>query len=69
MNTERILPKVILVNSRDKLILMQWKLGILEQGMNSPDENKLYFTKNWQIENEHVEKLELEVFKSWRNWS
>ena len=31
----------------------QWKLGILEQGMNSPDENKLYFTKNLQIENEH----------------
>ena len=29
-------------------------MGLLEQGMNSPDENKLHFTKNWQIENEHV---------------
>ena len=46
----------------------QWKLGILEQGMNSPDENKLYFTKNWQIENEHVVTLILEVFESWKNW-
>ena len=34
------------------MILKQWKLGILEQSMNSPDENKLNFTKNWQIENE-----------------
>ena len=58
MNTELILPKIILVNIRDKLILKQWKLGILEQGVNSPDENKLYFTKNWQIENEHVVILE-----------
>ena len=68
MNTERILPKIIFVNWRDKLILKQWKLGILEQGMNSPDENKLYFTKNWQIENEHFVILVLEVFKSWKNW-
>ena len=65
MNTERILPKIIFVNWRDKLILKQWKLGILQQGMNSPDENKLYFTKNWQIENEHFVIL---VFKSWKNW-
>ena len=65
MNTERILPKIIFANWRDKLILKQWKLGILEQGMNSPDENKLYFTKNWQIENEHFVIL---VFKSWKNW-
>ena len=52
---------------RDKLIFKQWKLGILEQGMNSPDENKLYSTKNWQIENEHFVTLVLEVFKSWKN--
>ena len=32
MNTERILPKIILVNWRDKLILKQWKLGVLEHG-------------------------------------
>ena len=68
MNTERILPKIIFVNWRDKLILKQWKLSILEQGLNSPDENKLYFTKNWQIENEHFVILVLEVFKSWKNW-
>ena len=66
MNTERILPKIIFVNWRDKLILKQWKLGMLDQGMNSPDENKLYFTKNWQIENEHFVILVLEEFKSWR---
>ena len=41
-------------------------MGILEQGMNNPDENKLYFTKNWQIENEHFVILVLEVFKSWK---
>ena len=68
VNTERILPKIILVNWRDKLILKQWKLGTLEQGMNSPDENKLYFTKNWQIKNEHFVILVLEVFKSRKNW-
>ena len=67
MNTERILPKIIFVTWRDKLILKPWKLGILEQGMNSPDENKLYFTKNCQIENEHFVILVLEVFKSWKN--
>ena len=61
-----IFPK-ILVNRRDKLILKLWKLGILEQSMNSPDVNKLYFTKNWQIENEHVVILVSEVFKSWKN--
>ena len=44
------------------MILKQWKLGILEQGMNSSDENKLYFTKNWQIENEHFRILVLEIF-------
>ena len=38
------------------------------RSMNSPDENKLYFTKNWQIENEHVVILVLEVFKSWKSW-
>ena len=48
MSTERILPKIIFVNWRVKLILKQWKLGILEQGMNSSDENKLHFTKIWQ---------------------
>ena len=52
---------------RQILILKQWKLGILEQGMNSPDENKLFFTKNWQIENEHFVILVWEVFKSWKN--
>ena len=49
------------------MILKQWKLGILEQGMNSPDENKLHSTKKWQIENEHVVLLVFEVFKSWKN--
>ena len=68
MNTERILPEIIFVNWRDKLILKQWKLGVLEQGMTSPDENKLHFTKNWQIENEHFVILVFEVFKSWKNW-
>ena len=63
MNTQRILPKKIFVNWRDKLILKQWKLGILEQGMNSPDENKPYLTKNGQIENGHFVILVLEVFK------
>ena len=63
MNTERILPKIVLVNRRDTLILKQWKLGIFEQGMNSPDENKLCFTKNWQLENEHFVIIVLEVFK------
>ena len=29
--------------------------------MNNPDENKLYFTKNWQIENEHFVILVLEL--------
>ena len=58
----------ILVNWRDKLIRKQWKLGVLEQGMNSPDENKLHFTKNWQIENEHDVILVSLVFKSWKNW-
>ena len=53
---------------RDILIPKQWKLGILQQGMNSPDENKLYFTKNWQTENEHFVLLVLEVFKSWKSW-
>ena len=43
------------------------EIGILEQSMNSPNENKLYFTKNWQIENEHFVILVLEVFKSWKN--
>ena len=66
MNTERILPKIKLVILRDKLVLKQWKLGILE-GMNSPDENKHYFTKNWQIENEQFVILVSEVFKSWKN--
>ena len=33
--------------------------------MSSPDENKLYFTKNWQM---HIVILALEVFKSWKNW-
>ena len=58
MNTERILPNIILVNWRDKLILKQWKLGIIEHHMNSPDENKLNFTKN-----EHDVILVLEVVK------
>ena len=35
------LAEIIFVTWRDKLILKQWKLGILEQGMKSPDENKL----------------------------
>ena len=30
--------------------------------------DKLHFTKNWQIENEHFVILVLEVFKSWKNW-
>ena len=68
LNTERILPKIIFVNWSYSLILKQWKLGILEQGMNSSDENKLCFTKNWQVENEHFVKLVFEVFKSWKNW-
>ena len=68
MNTERILPKILFLNWRDKLILTQWNLRILEQGMNSPDENKLYFTKDWQLENEHFVILVSEVFKSWNNW-
>ena len=63
VNTERILPKIIFVNWSYTLILKQWKLGILEQGMNSSDENKLCFTKNWQIENEHFVILVFEVFK------
>ena len=58
----------LFVSCRDNLILKQWKLGILEQVMNSPDETKLYFTKNWQIENKHFVILVLEVFKSWKNW-
>ena len=36
--------------------------------MNTPDENKLYFTKNWQMENEHFVLLVSEVFKSWKSW-
>ena len=36
------------MNWRVNLILKKWKLGILEQGMNSSDENKLHFTKIWQ---------------------
>ena len=32
MNTERILPKMILVNWRDKLILKQWKNGHTRTG-------------------------------------
>ena len=42
-------------------------MGILEQSMNSPDENKRCCTKNGQIENEHFVILVLEVFKSWKN--
>ena len=53
----RTLPKIICVIWTDKLILKQWKLGILEQGMNSPDENKLYSTKSWQIEKELRDSL------------
>ena len=42
--------------------------GNWKQGMKSPDESKLCFTKIWQIENEHFVILVLEVFKSWKNW-
>ena len=66
-STERILPKITFVNWSYTSILKQWNLGIFEQGMNSSDENKLYFTKNWQIENEHFVILVFEVFKSWKN--
>ena len=65
---ERILPKTTFVHQTDKLSLKQWKLGILWQGMNSPDENKVYFTKNWQNENEHFVTLVLGVFTRWKNW-
>ena len=46
MSTERILPRIIFVNWRVKLILKQWQLGILEQGMNSSDGNKLTSRRN-----------------------
>ena len=68
MSTERILPRIIVVNWRVKLILKQWQLGILEQGMNCSDGNKLHFTNNWQIDNEHFVILVLEVFIRWKNW-
>ena len=32
--------------------------GHTRTGLNSPDENKLYFTKNWQIEREQEFRLE-----------
>ena len=35
--------------------------------MNRPDEKKVYFSKNWQIENEHFMKLVSEVFVRWKN--
>ena len=47
--------------------LAQNNLCELKRQIDSRDENKLYFTKNWQIENEHVVILVLEVFKSWKN--
>ena len=31
-------------------------------------ENKIYFTKNWQIENEHFVTLVLDEFMKWKNW-
>ena len=68
MSTERILPRIIFVNWRVKLILKQWQLGILEQGMNCSDGNKLHFTKKWQIDNEHFVILLLKVFIRWMNW-
>ena len=44
------------------------EIGHTRRGMHSPDENKFYITKNWQIENEHIVILVLEVFTSWKNW-
>ena len=45
-----------------------WKLVILLQGIHSPDENKVYFTKNWQNENAHFVTLVLDVLMKWKNW-
>ena len=43
-------------------------MDILSKDMHSPNENKIYFTKNWQIENEHFVILVLEKFMKWKNW-
>ena len=40
---------------------------MLEQGMNSSDENMLHFAENWQIENERFVILVLDASKSWKN--
>ena len=48
-----MMPKTKFVHWIVKLSPMHWKLSILLQDMHSPDENKIYFTKNEQIENEH----------------
>ena len=66
--TADLAEKIVFWIEEKKLILTQWKLRILEQGMNSPVEYKLFFTKDWQLENEHFVILVSEVFKSWKNW-
>ena len=43
-------------------------LDIPGRGMNSPDEKKLNFTKNWQIENEHFVTRALEVIQKLEEW-
>ena len=57
---EEILPKIIRVE--------ETKWFSCSRNWACSDENKLYFTKNWQIENGHFVWRVLKVFKSWKNW-
>ena len=68
LNTQMILPKIAFSHRIDKLSVQRWKLRTQSQGMNGPDENKVYFTQNWRIGNEHFVILALWVFMKWKNW-
>ena len=50
--------KADLAENQIRELKRNWKLGILLKDMRSPDENKIYFMKKRQIENEHFHEME-----------
>ena len=68
MNTERILPKIIVCELKRQIDSQAVKIGHTRTGYERSRWEQALFHRNWQIENEHFVILVSEVFKSWKNW-
>ena len=67
-NFKPILIEEVSRNRVELLILSEWKLIMLLQGVSNPDEINYYFKKNYQKKIGIFVKLMSKVFMRWKNW-